>query len=355
MNERIQELFREAPPYVPHPDDPPTVQTVPKYRPPAATHINNRIGYGDRSIELDTDTESLRHPGFLYSGPKGMGGAFVDLDSRRVETHAGAGAFNLHTITELYREIVGVGVGYKDWGFGMERNNKDDSLYGQFEAPNVTVKALTDLGGRNYGANIEVKDFGFLLRHDFDEHIKQDPSKLGTEFMVAYKSAGVAVGTDVKDTKYGVSVGLLGYQMSVLKDFNDRQTDFQGNFGDGWQLYTSYDAPDANDRGVRAKVGFGKLDKIYVDAGAGIKKDMTPELSTSLRTKKSHIVLDFNADGPGKDKRYATALFNIGKFSYRWKSDIALENIYLPLPNFRNPSGHLPNFRNPSGFLSTRQ
>lgn len=301
---------------------------VTKYRPPALLSVKNDYTIDNLGVSWNRGVNN-RQTGVKVGTDQAWVGADVALQQRRASATVAWKDFHVNALTTLEQQEIGVGVKYGKYGVSTVRNNQEDATSVEVTTPYVAVGTLANFLDRNYGQKIRVKDFEIVARHDFNEHIYQDPGKLASEFMVSYKDYGVAVGTDVVDAQYGVSIGIKGYQFSVLRDFDERQTDFVGNFGDGWQLYISQDAPDPYSNTMFARVGFGNLKKAYVLAGAGVGDDGIPEFNARYHGKKAAIVMDLEGSGVG-DRTLVTG-FSFGKFTYVWNSKMALDNLRVPL------------------------
>lgn len=231
----------------------------------------------------------------------------VDLDSRGVSgSWSWKDKVAVSGSQDLANEQFSGAVKVKGYGVKVMRNNLEDATAVDVTLPFIDVGTMANVLDRNYGARVHVRDFEIMVRHDFDEHVYQDPSKLASQMAFSWKDIGVSVGTDLVDTRYAVGVGIKGYKFSALRDFDDRQTDFVGNWGDGWQLYLSSNLPDTSSRAAMAKVGFGNIHKTYVMAGAGIGEDGIPEFNARYQGRKAAVMVDLDGGSPGGAKSFVT-------------------------------------------------
>ncbi|CEM06835.1 unnamed protein product [Vitrella brassicaformis CCMP3155] len=224
----------------------------------------------------------------------------------------------------------GVGVTYGAYGVRVDRDFDDPATNVLVVARGVSSGTLVDLRDEDYGQRVKVRNTEVAVRHDFED--TQDPTtgddeELATEVFVGYKSIGVAVGTDLNDTEVAVSAGVLGYQFSVLRDFDERETDFQGNWGDGWQLLLNGDFVDNRSEEVYIQVGYGRLGTAYVSAGAGVGNDGIPEASFEVETEDVGVGFDFIEDEGNRLFLYS---ITVGKFTYIWESQVIPANFILP-------------------------
>eukprot|EP00922_Rhytidocystis_sp_ex-Travisia-forbesii_P031591 GHVS01046746.1.p1 GENE.GHVS01046746.1~~GHVS01046746.1.p1 ORF type:complete len:168 (-),score=48.61 GHVS01046746.1:187-690(-) len=165
-----------------------------------------------------------------------------------------------------------------------------------------------------------------------------DDEELASEVFVGERSLGVAVGADLYDTEYGVSAGVGGVRVAALRNFEQKQTDIQGNWGDGWQAVVGGDFIDPYSDEVAFGVGVGQLGKAYVQAGAGIGSDGVPQGSAEFEGEDIGLEVAFVDDNGNRVMNYG---ITVGKFTYRWGSEVDVDNLVLPLrppPNILAPT-----------------
>lgn len=267
--------------------------------------------------------------------------------------HGGLGIgknFSIHGKTDIGREEFHGGVKVRGYGLNLLRNNQERAQGVEMITPNVTVGTLVNFDDRNYGAKIRIKDFETAIRHDFDEHINQDDSKLATEFGIGFKDTGIQVGSDLVDSRYGLSIAVSKYKFAALRDFDDRQTDFIGNWGDGWQLYLSTNMPSDQDVSSAVKVGFGNTQHLYAVAGMGIDDTGVPEVSGRIQGKRGGFLVDIGGGVP--DSRTFALGFAVGKKTFIWDSRVALDNLNLPVLFGLDPAA-LHHFLSPLSSVDT--
>ncbi|EZG66646.1 hypothetical protein GNI_077960 [Gregarina niphandrodes] len=227
-----------------------------------------------------------------------------------------------------------VGTFVKGFGVDVKRENDQDATGVLVETPNVTVGAMGNLLDRNYGARIRIKDVEVMARHDFDQHLYEDKKKLATELAIkAGPHLGVAVGTDLRQEKFGLGLGLNGTQFGGMADLDDRQlkltSTLRARRGDPWHYYVEADLPDAKSRATHAAVGVGKTDRHVVTAGGGIGDDGLPEFMARWSGRDAAVQVQL--DDKTNQKRKFTTGFQFGRFHYVWDSNLLLENIPVPL------------------------
>eukprot|EP00921_Rhytidocystis_pertsovi_P002068 GHVQ01003555.1.p1 GENE.GHVQ01003555.1~~GHVQ01003555.1.p1 ORF type:complete len:1345 (+),score=263.58 GHVQ01003555.1:696-4730(+) len=255
----------------------------------------------------------------------GIGG---DLDNRAALINTGWGDWVVSASSSERDQEVGVGVVKGNYGVNIDRANRDRATSVEVVARGTEAATLIDLTDRDYGQRIKVRNLEIAVRHDFDEFAKQDEYELATAVSVFYKGVAISAESDVVDTEYGVSLGVRGYQVSVMRDFNERQTELQGNFGNGWQGVLEADYIDPFDDELFMRVGLGKVGRAYVSAGAGIGDDGFPQGTAEVQLQDVGLGVDV-VDNRGN--RVMLYSLTVGRFTYVWESKILPDNIAMPV------------------------
>eukprot|EP00919_Chromeraceae_sp_WS-2016_P050058 GHVR01118717.1.p1 GENE.GHVR01118717.1~~GHVR01118717.1.p1 ORF type:complete len:251 (+),score=57.39 GHVR01118717.1:565-1317(+) len=231
----------------------------------------------------------------------------------------------------------GLGLYVGRYGVRVDRDLDDLATAVEVVARSFEIGTLIDRRDREYGARIKLRNFEFSMRHDFFDI--QDPltndnsySSLATELFFGWRSFGVSVGSDFINTRYGVSVSMLGYECSMVRDFDERITDTQVNWGN-YQLALNGDFVDPFSRELYGRVGFGRLGRAWVSAGAGVGNDGVPQSSFQVESPNAAVGFDFIEDG----KRLYLFSVSVGKFTYVWESATLLSNVKLPQAAFVLP------------------
>ncbi|CEL95635.1 unnamed protein product [Vitrella brassicaformis CCMP3155] len=284
---------------------------------------NWSINWGRDFLNRETSVQVGNDVAFVGIG--------IDTLVREQLVNVGYGKTTVTVSTDEQDLEGGVGVMVGSYGVRVDADLDDRQYAIEAVARGTEVGANIDKLDRDYGVRVKVRSTEVTVRHDFfdvQDISTNDDEELATEVFVGYKSTGVAIGSDVDDTEYGVSVGTLGYQFSVLRDFDERQTDFQGNWGDGYQLVLNGDFPDPADTEVFVQVGFGVLGTTYVQVGAGVGGDGIPQGSAEVETDDVSFGVDFIDD---LGERFFLFGLTVGKFTYTWESEVIPDNLQIPL------------------------
>lgn len=127
--------------------------------------------------------------------------------------------------TNRVNEEVSVGVTRGRYGFFVDRSNLSRATAVEIIARYFASSTLIDFVDRDYGQRISFRNFDISIRHDFDEFVNPDPSEFATDCLITFGGVGLALSTDVKDSRYGLTVGLKGRQVSVYHDFDERMSE----------------------------------------------------------------------------------------------------------------------------------
>lgn len=128
-------------------------------------------------------------------------------------------------ITSLsYNEIrqeVGVGLALGPYGVNVDRSQNYKATAVEVLARGLEAGTLIDFVDRNFGQRLKVRNFEISVRHDFDDFFFPTDTGLGTEILLGYKGVNAAVATDVREKRVGMTVGIRGYNVAVLHDFDN--------------------------------------------------------------------------------------------------------------------------------------
>lgn len=162
---------------------------------------------------------------------------------------------------------LSIGAAKGKYGVFVDRSNLSRATAVEVVARFFESATLVDFLDRDYGQRISIRNFDLSIRHDFDEFIDPTPDEFATEILVAFRDLGVALSTDVADSRYGITVGFRGRQISVLHDFDERFSDILLNWGRGWQIVLETDFVDPYSQEIFARLGFGRLGRGYFAIG----------------------------------------------------------------------------------------
>ncbi|CEL94078.1 unnamed protein product [Vitrella brassicaformis CCMP3155] len=295
------------------------------------TEVSNEIVYDNWAVQWGRDIEAGGDTAVQVGNDFGFVGVGIGFADRETSVNTGWGKLGVSVSTDESDLEGGVGVSYGAYSVRVDQDLDDRQTAVEVVARGVESGTNVDILDRDYGQRVKVRNTEVAVRHDFND--QQDPTvgddeELATEVFAGYKSVAVAVGTDVDDTEYAVSTGVLGYQFSVLRDFDERETDFQGNWADGYQLVLNGDFPDPRSTEVFIQVGFGVLGVTYVQVGAGVGGDGIPQGSAEVETEDFGLGVDFIDDAGDRLFLYS---ITVGKFTYIWESEVVPDNLDIPL------------------------
>lgn len=290
-------------------------------------HIFNQYIAGPAVVTWGGNTgRGSAETSILTPGGYGMGGITRSARSGYFATGARGNSFQV-AADEMAR-AASVGFGRKWYGLVVDRQMNERSTAVEARMRNVDVVSVTDILDRSYGQRVGVRNFGINIRHDLDDLVSGNDGDAGTEFLVQYKSIGVSVATDVLDTRYFISVGMMGVNVAAARDFNSYANNLQVNWGRGWQIFLESDFPDDLDPGIAQAVGVGKPNRMYLSVGSGVGPDMLPQAAVNLQ-------LPFSAIGVGVlekvGRRIAQYSITAGRFTYLWESVLIPDNLRVPL------------------------
>jgi hypothetical protein len=84
----------------------------------------------------------------------------------------------------------------------------------------VECGTLVDFIDRNIGVRLKVRNFEISVRHDFDDYFLPTDTGFGTEVLVGFGGVNAALVADVQEKRVGVTVGIRGYNVAILHDFD---------------------------------------------------------------------------------------------------------------------------------------
>ncbi|PFH36548.1 hypothetical protein BESB_047400 [Besnoitia besnoiti] len=228
-------------------------------------------------------------------------------------------------------QAVKLGILRGRYGVDVARSNRLRTSAVETVMRYVETATVVDQINRTYGQRVRVRRFSFNYTRDFTIPRFDSPGRtpgLRQELAVNWGSLGISVGTDVPDNEYAISVGLRGYQFSVLRDFFQRLTQFQGNWGRGWQLEIATKFEDPISNLVYYQVGFGRLGRLYATAGAGIGSENTPMALVQVQGNDASVAFKAVQEA---GVRVFNIGFTVGRFTYSWDSVVEYERVALPL------------------------
>ncbi|CBZ51472.1 conserved hypothetical protein [Neospora caninum Liverpool] len=217
------------------------------------------------------------------------------------------------------------------YGVDVARSNRLRTSAVETVMRYVETATVIDQINRTYGQRVRVRRFSFNYTRDFTIPRFDSPGRtpgLRQELAVNWGSLGISVGTDVPDNEYAISVGLRGYQFSVLRDFFQRLTQIQGNWGRGWQLEIATKFEDPINDLLYYQVGFGRLGRLYATAGAGFSSDSTPMALVQVQGNDASVAFKAVQEA---GVRVFNIGFTVGRFTYSWDSVVEYDRVALPL------------------------
>eukprot|EP00920_Eleutheroschizon_duboscqi_P008097 GHVT01018843.1.p1 GENE.GHVT01018843.1~~GHVT01018843.1.p1 ORF type:complete len:955 (+),score=52.30 GHVT01018843.1:1104-3968(+) len=290
------------------------------------TVARNDIVYDDWAVAWGRD-HAARATEVTVGNVIGNVGVRMNAEAREMGLSTGWGINHMIVTSNAVREEVGVGFIRGNYGVNVIRGNIDRSTDVEIVARATELTTIADVSDRDYGQRVKVRDLEVSVAHDFDEFVNQDPAEFATAVSLFYRTVGVSVETDVQDTKYAFQFGTRGYQFTAIRDFDERESAFVTNFGNGWQILMEGNFIDSMSEELWTKVGFGKFGRAYVSAGLGIGDDGIPQGSAELQSDDVGLMVDFRQKGGDRNFLYA---LTVGKFSYSWDSLVIPDNISLP-------------------------
>lgn len=107
------------------------------------------------------------------------------------------------------------------YGLNVDRSQNSRATAVELLARGVQAGTLLDLVDRNIGQRLKVRNFEISVRHDFDDYFYATDTGFGTEILIAYKGVYAALATDVKEKRLGINVGIRGYSVAAMHDFDN--------------------------------------------------------------------------------------------------------------------------------------
>ena len=258
----------------------------------------------------------------------GFVGAGYGLEERELEFKTGWRDIVASATYDEFAQLVDVGVIKGAYGVDIDRSNLERATAVEVTARGTQLATLADFNDRLIGQRVKVRDFEINLRHDFDDIVVAGDIGIATEIFLSFRTVSLSIGSDVRDTSYAVAFSARGYSVAVLRNFVNRSSDIQANWGNGWQLVMQADFIDPFNSEVFTRVGFGKVGRFYAEVGAGVGDDGIPQGSASIETADVAIASEF-LDNLGD--RLLVQSVSVGKFTYVWESTVVPSNIILPV------------------------
>lgn len=119
------------------------------------------------------------------------------------------------------RQEVGFGLALGPYGVNVDRSQNYRATAVEVLARGVEAGTLIDFVDRNFGQRLKVRNFEISIRHDFDDFFYPTDTGFGTEVLVAYRGVSAALASDVREKRLGVTVGVRGYNVAILHDFDN--------------------------------------------------------------------------------------------------------------------------------------
>lgn len=264
----------------------------------------------------------------VIAHPGGYGFGGISPTNRRAFAGVGVRGNNFQTLVDVPQGEVEVGFAKKRYGVMVDRNTATRGTALEVRARATDFVTFVDFLDRAIGQRVGIRNFGISLRTDLDDFIDPSDQDFTNELFVQYKKLGVAVGTDMLDTKYYVSVGLLGVNVAAMRDFNSYHNRFQVNWGRGWQVFLEGDFPDDDNDQISNAVGIGKPGRMYLAVGAGIGPEGLPMAAANLQMPNSAVGVGFLEKAGRRLQQYS---ITAGRYTYLWENTLIPENLMVPL------------------------
>lgn len=300
-----------------------------RYVPLAQTSIAqavNQISYGPWFVKWGRNKPEKSSQTIVASERGFLDGA---ISGTQKEASVGGGWGNLLgavSYNEVQQEMA-VSAAVGNYGIKVDRSQTYNATAVEIFARGFQSGTLVNFVDRNFGQRFRVRNFEISLQHDFDDYFYPADPGFGTEFLVQYRGANFALANDIAERKIGLSVGLRGYNIAILHDFDQYLTEVQANVGRGWQLALGWDFPDMYSAASFVEAGFGRLNRLFAQAGAGIGDDGVPQASARLQGRNIGVDVDFLNELGQRIFQYAVT---VGRFSYVWQASIDLTTIRVP-------------------------
>lgn len=119
------------------------------------------------------------------------------------------------------RQEVGFGLALGPYGVNVDRSQNYRATAVEILARGVESGTLVDFVDRNFGQRLKIRNFEISVRHDFDDYFYPSDTGFGTEMLVAYRGVSAAIANDIREKRIGVAVGIRGYNVAFLHDFDN--------------------------------------------------------------------------------------------------------------------------------------
>lgn len=275
--------------------------------------------WGANALTRSADVQVAHPDGYGYGG--------LSREGRSGVFGTGARGNNYQVAFDEIARAVSSGFARKGYGVNVDRSMFERATATEVSARSTDVVSVLDFLDRSFGQRVSVRNFGISVRHDLDDILFAADRHFGTEVYTQYKSISVAVGTDVLDTRYFISIGMLGVNVAVARDFNSYGNNLQINWGRGWQFFYESDFPDDFSESLGQAVGFGRPSRMYLSVGAGVSDSGLPLAAVNLQAPLSRVGVGLLNRGADRLMQYSVTA---GRFTYLWESILAPDTLVLP-------------------------
>lgn len=227
---------------------------------------------------------------------------------------------------EIRQEVAAAHV-MGDYGLHVDRTQTFQATAIELIARSFQAGTLIDFVDRNLGVRMKVRNFEISVQHDFDDAFNMVDPGWGTELMVQWRGTSAAIANDLLERRIGVTLGVRGYTLALLHDFDQFATVAQANWGRGWQLAIETDWADEFSTANFGTIGIGRLNRLFAQAGAGVGDDGIGMSTLRLQARNLGVAADLlNEFGD----RILQVSFTVGRLTYVWQCSLNLDRIRIP-------------------------
>eukprot|EP00920_Eleutheroschizon_duboscqi_P001951 GHVT01005048.1.p1 GENE.GHVT01005048.1~~GHVT01005048.1.p1 ORF type:complete len:694 (+),score=19.66 GHVT01005048.1:1476-3557(+) len=292
----------------------------------AISSLSNEVIYDDWALQFER-TAAARQTGVQLGNGQGFVGLGVGVEGRTTDVKTGWLNSMLTVRSNELTDAIGVGFVKGNYGVTVDHSMFERASSVEMAARSMGSSVLVDQLDRDYGVRLKIRDLEVAVRHDFDEFKKPDAAEIATAVSFKYKGLDVSVESDVGDAQYATTIGYRDTEFTALRDFDQKITQFQGNWGRGWHFVYESDFIDSSSSNIYTRAGLGVIGRAFASAGLGVGNDGIPQGSAEMETGDAAVAVNFLEETGDRQFIYSMTL---GKFTYAWTSHIVPDNIEIP-------------------------
>eukprot|EP01053_Blabericola_migrator_P000202 Blabericola_migrator_1__201@NODE_1053_length_5578_cov_106_651424_g724_i0_p1_GENE_NODE_1053_length_5578_cov_106_651424_g724_i0NODE_1053_length_5578_cov_106_651424_g724_i0_p1_ORF_typecomplete_len688_score76_82Zona_pellucida/PF00100_23/0_00012_NODE_1053_length_5578_cov_106_651424_g724_i0612124 len=259
------------------------------------------------------------------ANPGGYGYGGATSGGRNAYFGVGTRGNNLQVGVDESAQRAYVGFAKNRYGVMVDRSDIQRSTATEIRARGTDLVSQLDFLDRLIGQRVGVRNFGLQARADLDQLSSDSESAdFGSELYFQYKTIGVGLGSSLLSSRYIVSIGMMGVNVAVARDFNAFASNLQVNWGRGWQVFVEADMPDDYNLGYQQAVGIGKPGRMYLAVGAGTAIGGLPVAAVNIHHPVGQIGAGFIERA---SERVAQFSITVGRFTYLWESILLPDNL----------------------------